>query len=240
MRKRSMLAIAAAMGMAACGSSTAEAPAFAAAEVTTNATEAPGGEVAPVEETVAEAPADFILPSYSDEQLAGLPNAPWSDAPIAMGAAPEAVMNAWTAADNRGWCAPLVPAGVTGARASALDGGWAVEVDQDGAPGVRENGQTCRRCGRSAFGIAGTSMPVDSLNDMDTDAAPAPTYADGSATMVSSEDGVASATISVGGQGCVYQVWSFLGEDHLRELIEGLRVVAVEPQDDGNAFASAD
>ena len=240
MRERSMLAIAVAMGMAACGSSTAEAPAFAAAEATTSASQAPGGEVAPTEETFAEAPADFILPSYSEEQLAGLPDAPWTSAPIAMGAAPEAVMNAWTNADNRGWCAPLVPAGVTGARASALDGGWAVEIDQQGAPGIRENGEPCRRCGRAAFGIAGTSMPVDSLNDMDTDAAPSPTYADGSATMVSSEDGVASATISVGGQGCVYQVWSFLGEDHLNEVIEGLRVVAVEPSGDGNAFASAD
>ena len=67
-------------------------------------------------------------------------------------------------------------------------------------------------------------------NDEDTDAAPAPTYADGSFTEIVSEDGVASATISVGGQGCVYQVWSFLGEDHLRGLIEGLRIVAVEPQ----------
>jgi len=235
-----MLAIAVAMGMAACGSSTAEAPAFAAAEATTSATEAPGGEATTAETSVAETPADFILPSYSEEQLAGLPNAPWSSDPIAMGAAPEAVMSAWAAAENRGWCAPLVPAGVTGARASALDGGWAVEIDQRGAPGIREDGQTCRRCGRAAFGIAGTSMPVDSLNDMDTDAAPSPTYADGSATMVSSEDGVASATISVGGQGCVYQVWSFLGEDHLNELIEGLRVVAVEPRNDGNAFASAD
>ena len=102
--------------------------------------------------------------------------------------------------------------------------------DQAGAPGVSESGDTCRRCGRSAFGVAGTSMPVDSLNDEDTDAAPAPTYADGSFTEIVSEDGVASATISVGGQGCVYQVWSFLGEDHLRGLIEGLRIVAVEPQ----------
>ena len=149
-------------------------------------------------------------------------------------------MNAWTAADNRGWCAPLVPSGAEGARASALDGGWALEFDQRGAPGIGADGDTCRRCGRSAFGIAGTSMPVDSLNDFETDAAPEPTYADGSATMVTTEGGVASATISVGGQGCVYQVWSFLGEDHLRGLIEGLRVVAVEPQDDGNAFASAD
>lgn len=240
MRERSMLAIAVAMGMAACGSSTVEAPAFAVAEATTSATEAPGGEATAAEETFAEAPADFVLPSYSEEELAGLPDAPWASGELSIDAAPEAVMSAWTGAENRGWCAPLVPSGVTDARASALDGGWALEVDQRGAPGVRADGQPCRRCGRSAFGIAGTSMPVDSLNDMDTDAAPAPTYADGSATLISSEDGVASATISVGGQGCVYQVWSFLGEDHLRELIEGLRVVAVEPRDDGNAFASAD
>lgn len=238
MRKRSMLAIAVAMGMAACGSSTAEAPAFAEAPSEANVSETPGGESA--EPVVAEAPADFVLPSYSEEQLAGLPDAPWASEQVAVGAAPEAVMNAWIAADNRGWCAPLVPSDADGARASALDGGWALEFDQQGAPGIGADGDTCRRCGRSAFGIAGTSMPVDSLNDFETDAAPEPTYADGSATMVTSEGGVASATISVGGQGCVYQVWSFLGEDHLRGLIEGLRVVAVEPQDDGNAFASAD
>ncbi|MAQ16958.1 MAG: hypothetical protein CMN30_19465 [Sandaracinus sp.] len=216
------------MGMAACGTSTTETASFENPSVATAAAGSETEAATPVAR--AEAPADFILPAYSAEELAGLPDAPWSSEALAAADADAALLGAWTSAENNGWCAPLVPAGATGARASTLDGGWAFEFDQAGAPGVSESGDTCRRCGRSAFGVAGTSMPVDSLNDEDTDAAPAPTYADGSFTEIVSEDGVASATISVGGQGCVYQVWSFLGEDHLRGLIEGLRIVAVEPQ----------
>jgi hypothetical protein len=57
---------------------------------------------------------------------------------------------------------------------------------------------------------------------------PEPTYGDGSYAAIEVGDGgTAAATITVPGQGCVYQVWSLLGESHVRELLEALRLVHV-------------
>jgi len=181
-------------------------------------------QAAPELEAAFEDPAPL---SYPAEQLAGLPEAPWGAERIGASQAGE-LLGVWSQADNRGWCAPLVPAGLEElvSRATPLDGGWSLEVDRRGAPGIREDGRPCRRCGRAAFGIAGTSMPADAMIDVDTDEAPAPSYADGSVAEVApEEEGVASATITVAGQGCVYTLWSFLGEEHLQELISELRFV---------------
>ena len=226
------------MVMVACGNGSQDSAALASPRLASN-TATYGDAVTGAEVAAVDAPVDFILPSYSQEQLALLPDAPWGGERLAVDAIPAEILAAWTNADNGQWCAPLMLPGAQSVRAAALDGGWSLEVDQRGAPGVRANGQTCRRCGRSAFGIAGTSMAVDTLNDQETDQAPAPTFADGSIVQVEGEEeGVASATVTVGGQGCIYQVWTFLGEDHLRQLVEGLRIVAVQPAMD-TAVANA-
>ena len=160
-----------------------------------------------------------------------LPAAPWSERILSEGEVPEQVIQAWRRADNRDWCAPVAPEGLAGergrARASTLHGGWAVEFDRRGARGVMRSGQLCERCGRSAFGIAGTARSpaqlVDAESEMDF---PTPSFADGShASIDASDEGVAAATITVPDQGCVYQVWSFLGEEHLRGLVDRLRRV---------------
>ncbi len=166
-----------------------------------------------------EAP-DATLPDFDERQLASLPPAPWTEGRVAPGEAPAVVM-AWATAENRTWCAPLAPAPVNGAaaRASDLDGGWVVEFDQEGMPGVGADGEPCEDCGRAVFGVAGTAMGVDEMLE-----APAPSFADGSAVEVVDE-GVAAATVAIRGQGCVYQVWSFLGREHLEGLLGQLRFV---------------
>ena len=165
------------------------------------------------------------------EDLSGLPAAPWSAEPLATDAAP-VLVEAWARADNRASCAPIAPASLgaaSGARArvsSMIEGGWAVEFDRRGMPGMTRRGATCARCGRGVFGVAGTAMVTDELPDD-----PSPSFADGSHVEVeppAEGESVAAATITVRGQGCVYQVWSFLGEDHLRQLVDGLRRVEVQ------------
>ena len=193
---------------------------------------------------VAEAPefalteVDELAPYAQSDALAVLPEAPWAGALVPASSLSETVATALEGAENRSWCAPMVPASAgEPARAATLAGGWALEFDQRGAPGVRANGNACARCGRAAFGVAGTSMSTDEAVDID-EAAPLAMFNDGSTQDVIAEDGVASATLTVGGQGCVYQVWSFLGEDHLNSLLEELRFVELETAP-GSAVASS-
>lgn len=186
---------------------------------------ASGGQTAalsvptPGQTPLREAP-EASLPEFDSEQLAQLPPAPWTEGRVQPAQAPAFVM-AWASAENRRWCAPLAPALVDGvaSRASELDGGWVVEFDQEGMPGMDAAGEPCESCGRAVFGIAGTAMGVDEMLE-----APAPRFADGSAVEVV-EEGVAAATVAIRGQGCVYQVWSFLGRDHLEGLLGQLRFV---------------
>jgi hypothetical protein len=164
----------------------------------------------------------------------GLPASPWSEAPLASNEAPAAVMSAWEHADNRAACAPIAPRELGDAGRSArarvgdFDGGWSVEFDQRGQPGIARNGEICERCGRGVFGIAATNLsPSDLVAEDSTAEAPQPSFADGSHVTVeqSAENEPVAATIAIGD--CVYQVWSFLGEDHVRELVGSLRVVDV-------------
>lgn len=206
----------------ACGTQTAT-------EVAPNPYLSSGGGVATVEAAPLAAVEVAPLRPYGEsDALAVLPEAPWSGAIVPASELPETVATALESAENRSWCAPMVPASAgEPARAATLAGGWSLEFDQRGAPGVRANGNSCIRCGRAAFGVAGTSMGTDEAVDIDADA-PLAIFNDGSTQDVVAEDGVASATLTVGGQGCVYQVWSFLGEDHLNSLLEELRFVELE------------
>jgi len=204
--------------------------------------------IAPVVETAAASAGDDALLSMATsteevqqaaaepaQDLSALPAPPWSDNALSSHEAPEALLRAWRQADNREWCAPLIPRslgegeGAT-ARATTQYGGWGVEFDKRGARGIRDNGALCSYCGRSAFGIVGTAMsPVQIVDDMDAEDGPAPTFRDGSSASIETGDlGSAAATITVAGQGCVYQVWSFLGEEHVRQLVQELRRVQLD------------
>ncbi len=180
--------------------------------------------------------AEQQAPAVPEQDLSELPSAPWSDTPLASDLVPAPILSAWERAENRGQCAPLAPRELgagNGARArvSELEGGWAVEFDRRGMPGLGRDGQTCARCGRGVFGIAGTNLTPDDLVTEESDTeAPPPSFADGSHLELEATEGepVAAATLTVRGQGCVYQVWSFLGEEHVRELVSSLRLVEVQ------------
>lgn len=213
---RNLLIAAALCGVACSGSNTEPTMESTSGEESTALAMPAPGRVA-----LLEAP-ESSLPEFSRSELADLPTAPWASTALVADEVP-AVVVAWAMAENRNWCAPMAPPAIEGvaARASELDGGWIVEFDQPGQPGVDAEGEACADCGRGVFGIAGTSMGVDEMIE-----SPRPSYADGSATEMSPEDGsVVSATIAVPGQGCVYQVWSFLGADHLEQMMSSLRFV---------------
>ncbi|MGE0788581.1 MAG: hypothetical protein AB7S26_23120 [Sandaracinaceae bacterium] len=214
--------------LCACGGSTSATPAaHAALPEGARASALPALPEAPFEAQVAEAA------TRSD-----LPSAPWATPPIASEAAPGAVLAAWRDAENRSVCAPIAPI-ATGAADGAearvstlIEGGWAVEFDRRGMPGMSERGAECRRCGRGVFGVAGTRMSPDELVMEESADESGPTFADGSQLVVdppADGESIASATLTVRGQGCVYQVWSHLGEEHVRELVSALRVVDVNP-----------
>jgi hypothetical protein len=229
-----------------CGAETARTTSATAMNEVVSAP-ATTGSSAPevVSNELALAPSAEATPVVVD--LATLPPAPWSAAPIAASEAPRQLLSAWENAENRDSCRPLATRSLgraTGARArtSELSGGWLVEFDRPGLPGIDRQGNECDTCGRSVFGIAGTSMQPDALLGPDGDTL-APSYSDGSHAQVEVTDAdgesVASVTFTVNGQDCVYEVWSLLGPDHLAELVDGLRFVE-EPAVRGGALASAD
>ncbi|MBW2461594.1 MAG: hypothetical protein JRH11_08095 [Deltaproteobacteria bacterium] len=176
------------------------------------------------------------LPNDWDDRRAA---APWSAEPVATSDVPGALVRAWASAENREWCAPLT-LGTAGrgvpVRRADYHGGWAVEFDKRGMPGVDRSGQACTDCGRGAYGIAGTAVMVDQEDPLEAEER---TLADGSRVRIETsvdeadlEEGAEGsvATLKIRGQECVYQVWSFSGDAHLQELLEDLRFVG---SDDG-------
>ena len=143
---------------------------------------------------------------------------PWRSAPLRATDVPAVYAEQWRRAENRTTCAILAPGnlGEAGAgatpRAATFSGGWGVAYD---LPNVR-----------SAFGIAGAGVRVDS-----------PSYADwphtrewfdGSRAEYGPEGGTGPnqlAYVKVQGQDCLYNVWSRLGREHLEYLIGQLRFV---------------
>jgi hypothetical protein len=193
-----------------------------------------------------QAPSLSLARNSGAENVAGaedLPEAPWHADPLADNDVAEPIVRAWQGAENRDWCAPLAPRSLgqgEGARAriSELHGGWSVEFDKPGAPGLEPSGSACEDCGRSAFGIAGTALSPEEVTDLG-ETRVAPSFRDGSSASFSHGDGATAATITVRGQDCVYQVWSFLGEEHARALVGELRFVAVGSDSSDRRVAEA-
>jgi hypothetical protein len=142
----------------------------------------------------------------------------------------------WNAADNRQWCSAVFPVDVAGLgeeatiRSANFSGGWAVAWDLESGPGRLPTGEYCADCGRGAYGIAGTgALAVGS----EVEGLPsAVVYDDDSRFGYGYEGGAAAdsgapllAVLLIDGEGCVYNVWSFLGEAHLQTMISELRFV---------------
>jgi hypothetical protein len=143
--------------------------------------------------------------------------APWDAPRLGLGAVPQTYLSEWQRAGNRARCPLLVPTdlgpgGAGAARREDFGLGWGVGYDVAGRTGD----------GGAAFGIAGTAASRGS--------APAAQkqlkWADGSAARYGqSESGRHVAYLEVVGVDCVYNVWSYLGEDHLMTILRGLRRV---------------
>ncbi len=163
-------------------------------------------------------------------------SAPWSAAALAE--APDVVQTEWDAADNNGACSALYPAetpevdGGTGTlRRANFSGGWGVAWDRDAGPGREPTGVYCEDCGRGAYGIAGVGVLAEDVG-LEGRWPAEVTYDDGSLLGYGAEgfafdDPLAPllGELRIAGEGCLYQVWSFLGEEHLLALIDQLRFV---------------
>lgn len=149
------------------------------------------------------------------------------------------VLAEWKKAENRSYCKPLTfsnDGGVGGiARRAQFYGGWAVAFDLPGA--------------RSAYGVAGTGVrdePSTSDNEKRREIEEWPSVLELGALMqpayagyglegrrpwpLGNPDGSGekgTAYVYVGGQRCLYNVWSSLGRAHLELLLNGLRMVEV-------------
>lgn len=142
---------------------------------------------------------------------------PWNREMIDLAEVPPVLVEEWRRAENHLWCSALYPVdtGVTAAtlRRAEFSGGWALAWD---TPELR-----------SAFGIAGVGSPawVDIGIRM-----PNTVAYDGQIVGYGGEgfDDAATqrlAEFSIPGQLCAYQIWSQLGDEHLLELVDSLRLV---------------
>ncbi len=209
--------------LAACGlpTETSDEPGttvVAAADATTTST------VATTTSTTVDLPAPVDLePGWVEPQLLQ------SDVP-------KILTEQWSAAENRSWCSALFPVDAeslapdAAIRSAYFGGGWAVAWDLPVGPGRAASGEYCPDCGRGAYGIAGTGgsawgdeadgwPSVVEMSDgskvgygIEGDASP-----DSGAPML--------AHLLVKEEGCLYNVWSFLGEEHLLDLLGRLRNV---------------
>jgi hypothetical protein len=158
--------------------------------------------------------------------------APWTAPPLALADVPQAYLSAWQHAANRSYCPLLIMtdlgagAGAT-ARVSEFVGGWAVAYDKPGSQGTSQQGDRCDTCGREAFGVAGTSTRKGTFPAWDKEIV----WADGGRAryersgMTGGYVDYFVAHIEEPGSDCVYSVWSALGEQHLLQLLKGLRRV---------------
>ena len=159
-----------------------------------------------------------LLQPRTSEAQSGTP--PWSAQPLGRTEVPAVYLQQWNRAGNRNTCALFAfaqlgkGAGAT-PRAATFSGGWAVAYDR---PGLR-----------SAFGIAGTSSSAS--DSTYSGWSHNRRWSDGSNAGYGPEGGTGPdqlAYLRIDGQGCLYNVWSKLGRDHLEFLLDALRRVAIE------------
>ena len=133
---------------------------------------------------------------------------------------PRAYAEQWRRAENRAGCALFAFSSLgegerATPRAATFAGGWSVAYDLPGT--------------RSAFGIAGTGV-----NAADSTYADWPfkqRWSDGSLAEYGPEGGSGPnqlAYLRIANQGCLYNVWSRLGREHLEYLLNAIRRVEVQ------------
>lgn len=201
---------------------------------------APAAADEPNAEEDAEAPADPVPATADASAEVGTADAgasgsatappPWAGEPLAAGDVPRVYLEEHGKAENRATCPLLVATEVeTGARPrrASFHGGWAVAYDKKGAPGTRASGEPCASCGRSAFGVAGAGVEKGGGPAWPKEIV----WSDGSRAGYGPEGGQGPQLVAFlerADAGCLYNVWSSLGEQHLVNLIRSLRRVRDE------------
>lgn len=142
--------------------------------------------------------------------------APWNLAPLPESAVPAVLIEQWGKADNRTWCSGMFPeslVGRAGARSADFSGGWAVAFDTEI---------------RSALGVAGTSLaPFEDVGVR----WPHRIRFDDGAVFGWGGEGFDETNprrlgeLAIPSEGCVYQIWSELGDEPLIEMARTLRRV---------------
>ena len=183
------------------------------------------------------------VPDASTTTIAGRA-APWSGHALGPDAVPAVARETWAAAENAAGCALLFPADPGALAQGAVlheryfGGGWGLAWDLPSGPGRwAPGGEYCPDCGREAFGVAGTGGDATGSEDAIWPNRLEWTY-EPEPGAVYSHAGYGYEGVTSGGsgepmlsylfiedQGCMYNVWSFLGEEHLLALIEQLRFV---------------
>jgi hypothetical protein len=143
--------------------------------------------------------------------------APWRMERLASAAVPAIYRTQWQKAENRDTCALIAPRSVGSVqnatpRAASFAGGWAVAYD---TPELR-----------SAFGVAGAGVKASDPSYSDWPYVQI--WDDGSKVEYGPEGGTGPnqlAYLRIGGQDCLYNIWSRLGQGHLEHLIRELRFV---------------
>jgi serine/threonine-protein kinase len=158
---------------------------------------------------------------------------PWSAPPLPAKSVPAVYLAQWRKAENRATCPPLVPTDLGAAagaqpRAATFYGGWAVAYDKKGLPGRAPSGYDCATCGRSVFGVAGAGVEKGGANPFGKHVR----WSDGSELDYGLEGGTGPGYLGFlarSDAGCLYNIWSAIGEDHLLQVIAGLRRVEGAP-----------
>lgn len=196
----------------------------------------------------------WIVPAVTTTGEADIPEAttttlpadapPWAAPALAADAVPAPALETWSAAENAAECALLFPADPAALASGAqlhdryFGGGWGLAWDLPSGPGRWEpGGDYCPDCGREAFGVAGTGGDAAGTEDSIWPHRLEWTH-DSAAGTLRSHAGYGYEGLTSGGagepvlaylfiehQGCLYNVWSFLGEEHLLALLGQLRFV---------------
>jgi predicted Ser/Thr protein kinase len=143
--------------------------------------------------------------------------------------APAPLLASWRAHGSRKDCPPVLPLALgagTGASIRQADfvDFWAVAWDKPGLPGVRGSGESCKDCGRGAFGIAAED-PLDpaalALLPKRMDLGGGWRAAYGPVPGDTRWD----AEVTRPGGGCGYSLWSYHSQAQLEAMLSRLAVV---------------
>jgi hypothetical protein len=206
----------------------------------------PAGETNTTTSTTAETPSTTSAPTTSTPAGSSTTTAPgptdlgappWSFESLGIEEVPAVLAEQWDQATKRDTCSALYPGdpGVIGPEATVRSANfgeeaWAIAWDLPSGPGRAATGEYCADCGRGAYGIAGTGV-IAIGNETEiwpnrlqwSDGSKAGYGLEGHADPDSGAPQLMYLLVRL--EGCLYNVWSFLGTDHLLEMVGSLRRV---------------